>query len=473
MIGCLELLLVAPPLLWSEKRAEMKQPLNLLYLAGWLNGKGLRTEILDAAFAGLSIDQVLSIIKEREPGFVGLPFYQATVATAFELCQAIRKEFPKIWIVAGGPAATTSTDFLLQNNAIDFCVVGEGEITLEELLRAPLGKRSAKKCRSDFDSIKGLAFKDGSKFVFTGNRQPITDLDAIPFVDFDLIDVNGYFAYHSSIDMSDWLFLTTSRGCHARCTYCATPVLWPDGLRRQSAARVLAEIKWQRQRYPTAQIGFMDDSFFSDKTWLKEFCQGIKTMKVKFCCIGRADHLTENDVKLLAESGCIYVAFGIETGSSDRQKKLLKFLDLDRVRNTVSLLKKYEICAKGFFMLGFPDETPDEMLQTINFAVELKALGMEEFNFFPVSIYPGTELAKQFSPDHCVSSIYQSNADENGPESSAEAKLLRYANIPGADINCFFNSAQILKLVKLAYLKTECGKTVDLKEIFEIVNATD
>ncbi|MFZ5952781.1 MAG: B12-binding domain-containing radical SAM protein [Candidatus Rifleibacteriota bacterium] len=473
MSGSLELLLVAPPLIWSEKRAEMKQPLNLLYLASWLNEKGLSAQIIDAAFVGWSIDQVLNRIKEKRPRFVGLPFYQATIATALQLCRAIRSDFPDIWLVAGGPAATTSAEILLQQDTIDFCVVGEGEKTLEELLRASLGRRATEKRCSELFSIKGLAFREGNGPVFTGNREPIGSLDILPFLDFDLIDIKGYFAYHSSIDMSDWLFLTTSRGCHARCSYCATPVLWPDGLRRQSAARVLAEIEWQRQRYPTAQIGFMDDSFFSDKAWLKKFCQGVKTMDVKYCCIGRADHLTENDVKLLAESGCIYVAFGIETGSSDRQKKILKFLDLDRVRNTVCLLKKFEICAKGFFMLGFPDETPEEILQTINFAVELKALGMEEFNFFPVSIYPGTELAKQFSPDHCVSTIYQADGAEKKDHDSAEAKLLRYANIPDADINRSFNSAQILRLVKLAYKKLEESKMTDLSEIFTAAGSAD
>ncbi|EKD83173.1 MAG: protein involved in methylthiolation of isopentenylated A37 derivatives in tRNA, partial [uncultured bacterium] len=234
-------------------------------------------------------------------------------------------------------------------------------------------------------------------------------------------------------------------------------------MRRQSVPRLLAEIAYQRKLYPTSQFGFMDDSFFSDKVWLREFFDGVSSMKVKYCCIGRADHLCEDDVIGLARSGCIYVALGIETGNQARQRAIGKHLDLNRVRASIRLLAEHDIFSKGFFMLGFPDETPEEMLETINFAVELKNLGMGEFNFFPVSIYPGTELAARCSKTACVSTVYQ-QSDQNTSD-IAEIKLMRYANIPDADINSYFSAAQVLNVVRFAYRQVESRKAASLEAL--------
>ncbi|OGK13058.1 MAG: hypothetical protein A2W80_15720 [Candidatus Riflebacteria bacterium GWC2_50_8] len=470
-----DILLIAPPLLWeSESRPEMKQPLNLLYLASWLNRQGLQAQVLDAALASLSLAEVLQAVEAVRPRFIGVPFYQATRETVLQLCRAIRTRFPEIWLVAGGPLVTTSSESLLGLTDIDICVIGEGEVTLEEILRSnlPIPRTDDSDC-SCLSTIPGLGFVDRKNTVITPLRPPIADLDSIPFVDFELIDIQRYFAYHASIEMSNWLFLTTSRGCHARCTFCATPVLWPDGMRRQSVPRLLSEIAYQRKLYPSSQFGFMDDSFFSDKAWLREFFDGVSSMKVKYCCIGRADHLCEEDVIGLARSGCIYVALGIETGNQARQRVIGKHLDLNRVRASIRLLAEYEIFSKGFFMLGFPDETPEEMLETINFAVELKNLGMGEFNFFPVSIYPGTELAERCTKSACVSRVYQKpdEADSETGKSKqhahdiAEDKLMRYANIPDADINDYFSASQILNIVKFAYRQVESGQSAMLDDL--------
>jgi radical SAM superfamily enzyme YgiQ (UPF0313 family) len=450
----------------------MKPPLNLLYLASWLNQRGLRAAILDTNLTQMSLSEVVTTTISMNPRFLGVPFYQATQETALTLCREVREQSPGTWIVAGGALATTSPESLLCQPQIDMCVIGEGEITLEELLRSGLPiPRSAAPDYSCLATIPGLAFQDRGQSVFTGLRAPLGDLDALPFLDFGLIDIRGYFSYHASIEMSSWLFYTTSRGCRSRCTFCATPVLWPGGLRRQSVPRLLAEIVHQRRLYPAAQFGFMDDSFFSDRAWLGDFFTGIAPLNVKYCCIGRADHLLAEDVRGLARTGCIYVALGIETGNQLRQKALKKHLDLNRVRSSVRLLAEHQVFCKGFFMLGFPDETPEEMAETINFAVELKHLGMAECNFFPVSIYPGTELAAGVSKLLQVSTIYQGISNPlsqskpvEAEEDVAEIKLMRYANIPSADINRFFSAAHILDLVKMAYRKVAAGEPVTLSE---------
>lgn len=476
-----DLLLVAPPLLWGqEERRDMKPPLNLLYLAGWLEHRGYRAAIHDVNASGLPLTAVVERIAEIGPRFLGVPFYQATRETALALCAAVRERLPETWIIAGGPLVTTSPEDLLACPEIDLCVIGEGEVTLEEILRCGLPKRTHPAPGfAALNGVAGLAWSDQGTPVFTGPRKPIANLDDLPFLDFRLIDIDWYFRHYDTIGMSPWLFLTTSRGCQAKCTFCATPVLWPDGLRRQSVPRLLAEIAHQRSLFPQSQFAFMDDTFFTDKRWLHEFFDGIGGLKVKYCCIGRADHLRPEDVRRLGETGCIYVAMGVETGNQARQHALRKHLDLDGVRTAVRLLAQHNVFCKCFFMLGFPDETPAEMLETINFAVELKRLGMGECNFFPVSIYPGTELAKLASDAARTSTIYgeslgkapspafpeaASGASNNGIGDPGEEKLRRYANIPKGNVNRFFASTQLLEIVKLAYRKVEATEPATLDD---------
>jgi len=128
-------------------------------------------------------------------------------------------------------------------------------------------------------------------------------------------------------------------------------------------------------------------------------------------------------------------------------------------------------------MLGFPDETLEEMVETVNFAVTCARLGMQECNIFPVSAYPGTELAHGL--DHSVfrSTIYHGHDHDNRPitefessEARSEKRLSIYAAVPDADLNPYVNRQQLLELIRLAYQKVERREDLTLSEIQEIQN---
>ena len=247
-------------------------------------------------------------------------------------------------------------------------------------------------------------------------------------------------------------------------------------MRRCSVPRIIREIQYQSARYPSSGIGFMDDSFFSDKSWLDEFFTAIEPLRIHYCCIGRADLLEPLEIERLAATGCHYVALGVETGDKDRQKKIKKFLNLDKVKRNVELLARRKILTKCFFMLGFPDETPVEMLVTINFAVACARLGMNECNFFPVSIYPGTELARGLNEDWFRSSVYhafdlqnQAVEDLKPGENRGEKRLSIYAGIPDADINQYLSRDGLLELIKLSYNKVEAREELGPDELADIV----
>ncbi|MFZ2958629.1 MAG: radical SAM protein [Candidatus Ozemobacteraceae bacterium] len=495
-----DILLVNPPLLWGqEDRLDIKPPINLLYLGTWLKHRGIEVGIIDVVSTRVNFRKVIEQIQEQRPRFLGIPFYQGSRETALSLCREVKRTMPEIVIIGGGPLMTTFFDDLLLDPALDVGVIGEGEITLEELIRAGP--------TADFASIPGLAYREpgegqgenprlsGSsspladssfhsegapslevRIVRSADREPIESLDTLPFLEYGLIDQKPYYDFQERLSMPRWLFLSSSRGCPFKCVFCATPVLWPGKMRRLSVERLMAEIRHQRSLDPGIGIGFMDDSFFSDKPWLNRFFDAIARENIRYCCIGRADHLETGDVKKLAQTGCHYVALGVETGNQARQNTIRKYLDLSKVRAAVQALAAHEIICKCFFMLGFPDETPAEMVETVNFAVDLKRLGMDECNIFPVSLYPGTELAKGHDRSAFRSEIYKGFDPENRridtlaeDEDKGEKRLSIYASVPTVDLNPWLDQGALLELVKLAYNKVEAKEDLTIEEVNALI----
>lgn len=459
----IDIVFVNPPIQWGQHRMDLKPPLNLLYLASYLNDKGFSCRVIDVVSSPASLTEVVREISQLAPVYVGLPFYQGTFQISLELCRELKRANETVKIIGGGPMMTTSAAYLLKFEELDLGVMGEGELTMEELLTKGLG---------NIGNIEGLAFRNGDQVIETPRRKHLENLDQLPFVDFSLINTRAYLEFQASLEMPKWLFLSTSRGCTFRCVFCATPVLWPGKIRRMSVGRLMKELTHQQDLFPDANIGFMDDSFFSDKNWLKEFLDEIGKLKIMYCAIGRADHLEADEIKRLAATGCHYIALGVETGNQGKQKQIKKYLDLEKVKTNVRLLAQNNILSKCFFMLGFPTETPEEMVETINFAIECKRLGMNEANFFPVSIYPGTELSEGLEVDLFKSTVYQQFDFDNKSvdsfateEERAEKRLSIYANIPEADINSFLTQKQLLQLIRLAYMKLDRMEDIAVGEI--------
>lgn len=451
-----DIILVSPPLIWGQEcRMDIKPPLNLIYLGSYLQDAGYRVEILDCLAERLSLDRVLKRIRQTTARFVGAPFYQASLKTTAALCKGIKRMDAGITVIGGGPTATVCPIELLKGFDIDMAVIGEGEQTLKEVLE------------KDPDDIPGVAYKapDG-KIQINKKREPIADLDVLPFLDYSLIDVDEYHRFHKKMDSPPSIFLTTSRGCCYRCIYCATPQLWPGKIRRFSVERIIDEIKYHIGKYPGVNVGFMDDAFFYDRKWLEEFFAGVKDLGITYSCIGRADNLSEDVVEKLADTGCVYVALGIESGSHRMQKVIKKNLNLDRVVKKVKMLVDHGIPVKGFFMLGFPDETPEEMAETINLAVELKKAGMFRLSIFPVVVYPGTELAEVFGCSMNGVSVYKPvNPEYFNIDDVGERGLIQYSTIPNVDINSYLSGGELINLAKKAYVKVDRGEYIGVGEI--------
>lgn len=452
-----DIVFIANPLEWSAKaRMDIKPALNLLYLASYINSKGLSAKIVDASCGGMTLCEAAEAAAAEDPRFVGVAFYQGTQDAVLDLCAAVKKLAPGTKTIAGGPLVTALPEKAVSHGEIDICVTGEGEETLYRILSSPDGNISG---------IDGAAFRAPGGGVTVNPRSSyIEDLDSLPFLDYSLIDMRPYFDLQEKLGVPRSIFMTTSRGCAFRCTYCASPFLWPGRVRRHSVRRVIEEIAFQKSKFGKINIGFLDDSFFADKKWVAEFFDGIVKTGVTYSCIGRADHIDAETAARLAETGCNFVSIGVETGSEKKQKELRKFLNLDAVRKAVELFHRHDIYSRCFFMIGFPDETPSEMAETINFAVDLKKNGMRDCTFFVTNLYAGTEMSKRSGAELWKTRIYNGGQSGQGVDFGDE-KFSRYSSVPAVDINPYLTGAMLVELVKTAYAKINAGEYITAAEI--------
>ncbi|HAE39379.1 MAG TPA: hypothetical protein DCG57_12185 [Candidatus Riflebacteria bacterium] len=454
------LLIVSPPLHFEQHlRRSFQPPLNLLYLYAYISSRGHEVELLECA----SVDETVAAILDRSPDFVGIPLYYASLENTFAIVTRTRQRSPDIRMIAGGPCLTMEPERMMREGGFDFGVLGEGEETLHDLLSSAPNEEA-------WSAIKGLVFMLNGELIVNQLRQPIASLDALPFLDFSVVDNDYYFSFQQKMGIPPTVFLNSSRGCSFRCSYCCTPVLWPGPVRRYSPQRMIDEIRFQLERFPDTEIGFCDDSFFSDRNWLKEFLRLVKPLSIKFQCIGRADHLTPAIIGELVDSGLTYIAFGVETGNSSRQKRLHKNLDLAKLVATMKELSRYQVKTKCFFMLGFPDETIEEIAETINLAVTLKRLGMNFFSIFPVTLYPGTELARQFPTSH-----FQCGLDAHLPEIIRDHLEISQADQEKLDssFNALLTQRQMVEVVSFAWEKIEKAETVSADELQHLINRTE
>lgn len=433
---------------------DIRPPLNLIYLASYVAAKGMSCRVLDANNAEYSMDRMMQEIETLQPRALGVSFYQSTQEEGLKLCRQVKARWPGIRTIGGGPLVTTSYAELLAGGEVDVAVLGEGEETLYELLQEdgpPLSE------------VAGIAYvNEQGQVVKSKPRAAIAELDELPFLDYSFVDLDRYWVFQEQTDVPRSIFMTTSRGCAYKCTFCATPALWPGAVRRYSAKRVVDEIRYQRDVNGIVNISFLDDSFFANKPWLREFFERVEPLGITYGCIGRADHLTEREVLALKRTGCRYVALGVESGVQGRQKTMKKLLNLERVKETVRLLGLHGIYNKCFFMLGFPDETLAEMAETINFAVTLKTLGMADCNIFAVNLFAGTELAANYAVDDMVGHASNQSEIYSGP---SHPKLSRYSTVPSIEVNPYVTRDRLLDMIVFAYERIEAHQHITAADL--------
>jgi radical SAM superfamily enzyme YgiQ (UPF0313 family) len=381
-------------------------PLGLAYLASTLRAKGHEAIIFDDVaikakkYSSRDYESDLSVylkslnddnhvawkelklkIREFAADIVGITVITPSIASAFKVASIVKKTNKDIAVVMGGPHITLKFDEVMKICPdVDFLVRGEGEIAFSELVAAL--KHNLKGGR--FKDIDGLSYRHNGEILHNPKVGFIENLDSIPFPARDLL------IFEDSYDPENMGALMASRGCPYDCAYCATSI-WGRVFRCRSVDNIINEIDLIINRYGTTHFSFKDDAFTVKKDNVIEFCNRLKKEKIKITwdCNTRVDLLNENLLIEMKTSGCTKIKIGIESGSERILRVINKKITLDQFREAAKLFRKLGIYWTGYFMIGIPTETKEDMYKTLKFIKEVKP------DFASLSVYepfPGTSL---------------------------------------------------------------------------------
>jgi radical SAM superfamily enzyme YgiQ (UPF0313 family) len=303
-----------------------------------------------------------------------------------------RRKLPQALLVGGGPYASENYKRILNNGIVDLCAVGEGEKVFANILNAV-------ESDTDFHDVHQIVYRHDGRMVENPPDELVEDLDSIPFPSWDLIDFRRY---RSFLGMSNFLknsaTMMTSRGCPFHCVYCHN--MFGKRFRARSPGNVLEEIEILRSEYGIKDLEIVDDFFNADRKRAVEIFKGIAEdfpdVKIAFPNGLRGDLLDGEMIDLMKKAGCWHASLAIESASERIQKLMKKNLKLEKIKRNLRLLKKAGIHTRGFFMIGFPTESREELQSTIDLALEGP---LDYFDMFIVSPFNMNELRKMVSPE--------------------------------------------------------------------------
>jgi radical SAM superfamily enzyme YgiQ (UPF0313 family) len=301
-------------------------------------------------------------------------------------------------IVLGGPDVRYNAENLLKVGA-DFLVIGEGEETFLELISSTHTEGGV----IGLEKINGLAFKDEKgEICINPERALRKNLDDLPLPNRAAINLNLYLDAWQKHHGESSMTISTMRGCPYTCHWCSRGA-YGLSYRRRSPEKVVEEIKIIQNQYKVDAFWFVDDVFTISHRWLEDFTKCLKNqqVKIKYECISRADRMNENVIDLLKKSGCFRVWIGAESGS----QKIIDLMDrrvkVEQVQEIIRLTRKAGIEAGTFIMLGYPQETENDIKQTLQ---HLKKANPTQFTITITYPIKGTEL---FEEVEAISTVHQ------------------------------------------------------------------
>jgi len=400
-------LLLFPPIRnFRENILHLITPLGISYIASFIRND-VDVKIMDAAVEGfnqkLKIDndfelhgssysEIISRIEEFRPDIVGISCLWSTLFPVVrELCQKIKKIDKDILTITGGTHPTFLAEHCLKENSLDMVVLGEGEMTMLSIIQ------HLREGRSLFD-IDGLAFKDDDRVIVNQKTKFIENLDSIPFPSRDLLPMELYKRVgtpHSiTISGRNNAPIVTSRGCTARCIYCSSARFWGNRYRSRSQENVLDEIGELVNRWAIEELQFEDDNMTANRSRAKAIFQGIidRGYKIRFNFPNGIALWTLDDelLDLMAAAGCYEMTLAFESGCQKVLRDIVKKpINLKKARKISELIQSKGIRTRGFYIIGFPGETQEQILETFKFADETKT---DLAYFFVANPLPGSEL---------------------------------------------------------------------------------
>jgi len=359
--------------------------LGLCYLAAATRENGFKTEIIDALALRMNCEELADEILNRAPKYVAISSVTLSIHYAGRVAELIKAKNKNIKMIIGGAHITAVPEETMKKfQYLDIGVLGEGEVTIVELLKALEANRK-------LDDIPGIIFRDNGEFKATPKRDFIKDLDDLPMPAWDLLpDLSCYSPPAWSLNESNSGLLITSRGCAAKCIYCDRSG-FGNVCRAHSADYVMRLIRHLYDKYNIRHFRINDDNFILFKKRLYEICEKIinEGPRITWSCFARADGVNLEMLKLMKMAGCRQISYGVETASQEIHDIEDKNIDIKQIEMAIKETHEAGIKTVAFCMIGHPLETPQTIRATIDF---VKRLPVDDFKMMFVTPFPGTEL---------------------------------------------------------------------------------
>ncbi len=400
-------------LLKQELAIDVNEPLGLEYLAAMLKNNGYNVKILDCLVEnwkkfskidnmyhlGITEDQVKEKISKLNPNVVAVTSQFSSQHENANKIINIAKEIDKniVTIIGGSHPSTSPIKTIKENPNIDFLVYGEGELTFVDLLDH----------LDNPEKVEGIVYRKNKKIKKNKPRPLIKDIDSIPFPDRDLVPLKEYSnfflpklrKYFLNKPLADWPIIPklyyyygkfneifrnkkprlpvssiiSSRGCPNDCYFCAIHKVWGNTYRMRSAKNVLEELTILSKKYGVKEIFIEDDNFTVSKKRTIEICKGVIERKLDLTFNARSgiypNTMDKEVLYWMKKAGFYRLMFGIESGSQRVLSKVIhKRIDLINVRKIIKLANNMGFITGGWFILGMPGESINDMKETIKFA---------------------------------------------------------------------------------------------------------
>ena len=343
---------------------------------------------------GTFIRDIVGQILDQDPRCVSFYGLWPNYHTILRIARELKARNPRLITVLGGPqASATAAATMARMDFVDYICTGEGENTVVPFFTALLREDGTTP-----EAIPGVYYRADGKVCACTADNPLCELDEEPFWDDRLY--RELYAQPDDRLRSDTYYmpLDVGRGCPYSCTFCCTSHFWRRTYRMKSPQRILEDMKFYNEKFGIRSFLFSHDAFTIDHQLVSQVCDRIleEGLDFRWKCTTRVDCITEELVLKMKQAGARRIDVGIETGSPRMQKRIRKNLDLKKARHMIEFMLRNGLRVSMFFMHGFPEETEEDLAQTLNFLFDMMDLGVAQTPISICCFSPTTALTEQY-----------------------------------------------------------------------------
>ncbi|PQJ79352.1 B12-binding domain-containing radical SAM protein [Polaribacter porphyrae] len=378
-------------ILYNPYAVFYTMPLALIAVGSNLDAKKYNVVIIDARLEKNPLETLKKALHQNPVCFASSVLTGNPIKDALKMSREVKKINPKLPVIWGGWHPSLFPEDTLKEASVDIVIKGQGEITFAEVVASLYNKTSLK-------DVKGIAYKQDNLFVENPERVML-DINSFPAFNYNLIDVPAYMKL-SGRKQLDYI---SSQGCRFRCSFCADPFMYKRGWFGYSPKRMTDEIEELWKKYNFNHVHFQDETFFTNKSRVKEFANELIKRKLPITWFGtmRADQgvrLSEEVWQLCKKSGLEKVMIGIEAGSQEMLDWMQKDIKVEQIFEVAKKCFDYDIAINFSVIVGFPNEPKESVLKTLDIVKTLRKMSSKfQMGIFYFKPYPGNKIADELN----------------------------------------------------------------------------